>query len=1050
MATPKPWVINITGDLESPISVKIDPTKENLSNLKEKLKALLPIDEQTLFPIDEQTLYYDKRPLLDTNTPLIDYEGLTDNAHLLLRKKTWDLKINGDVSRAIEVKIDAHRSTVKDLQQKVQEQLSQQKERVSEYTLYCGMTKVEHYDEKRLHHYSFLKTNTSLRLKKTWVLNINGDANCEVGIKHSETCTVNQLKGKIKEQTGIHVNEQTLYYNNNELIHNDQNDIRDYQDMQNETTLHLKRSWVLVICGDIRNSIPVIIKDPEMCKVNDLKKKIQAETNIPVSEQTLFYGEIQLEHSDTKHLHQYGLKSGIAVCVKTSDLVITAKCTDNDREIKVLIPRSHLESWTVKKIRECICQKFWYPVESKHYLISGATVLEETKDQRKITEYLQKIDGVYIDSTLTFTPLEKVSMKPWVININGDLDSPITVNIEDPMREKLPNLKEKLTTYVPLNEQVLYCDNTPLTDTGTPLHDYEAFKNNVHITLRNKIWTLEIYGDVNSPFQVKIDAERSTMNDLKQKVQQTISEQQERDSEYTLYYGMTKLEHNDEKYLHHYTFLKNNASLRLNKNWMLNINGEANCKVEIKHSETCTVDQLKGKIKEKTGIHFNEQTLYYSNIELMHDDQKDIRDYQDMQNETTLHLKRSWVLVICGDINDPTSIKVKDPKSCTIDHLKKKIQEKMEIPFSEQILYWGEKVLEHSDTEHLEDKGLSSGIAICIKRSNIVITANRTDYDANVTVSIPRSQVESWTVRKIRQSICHKFGFPVECKHYLVSGGTVLEDDNQKIIEYLSKKDDGSYEDSTLIFTPLKTVSMATPEKSTGKPMYVPAALSASDLMTKIYTDQPLSTDTKDIQIDAWKGTWNLKIRVSKNKEPTDEWPTDPQAAIFKVQVPECELTPIFRLREIIEINEKCNIPVNKQELSIKGILLHDWDNEGRPKLLRNYPVIHDGATINLTDVSESKTVKVKQPTSSTLTPSKSDLIFSVLSVDQVDPPSSIVIYPSDKMTLETLAKVVSNCEETSSDILYIQKRSIFGSGVSEVKSMADIKDGCCVTTTQQ
>ena len=52
-------------------------------------------------------------------------------------------------------------------------------------------------------------------------------------------------------------------------------------------------------------------------------------------------------------------------------------------------------------------------------------------------------------------------------------------------------------------------------------------------------------------------------------------------------------------------------------------------------------------------------------------------------------------------------------------------------------------------------------------------------------------------------------------------------------------------------------------------------------------------------------------------------------------------------------------------------------------------------------------------------------------------------------MTLETLVKVVSNCEGTSSDILYIQKTGIFGSGFSKVKSMSDIKDGYCVTTKQ-
>lgn len=291
-----------------------------------------------------------------------------------------------------------------------------------------------------------------------------------------------------------------------------------------------------------------------------------------------------------------------------------------------------------------------------------------------------------------------------------------------------------------------------------------------------------------------------------------------------------------------------------------------------------------------------------------------------------------WVLVVCGDIpeSDTIVIDIEDSKACTVNDLKRKIQDKTQIPVSEQTLYCGENKL-HNDAEKLQDTGLESGAAVCVKRSNIEITTKRTDYNGEVKLFIPRGQLKSWTVKKVRECICHKFGFPVEVKHYLTIGATVLEDETEdenhqkiqrKITEYLQADDNGAYINCTLKFTPLKEVSMATPEKSRGKSMYVPVALSAKDLMDKIYKDQPVSpTGT---QTDAWKSTWSFKVTA---KPPTE----------FEVQVPECELTPVFKLRQVIQ--KHVNIPTVKQKLSIGDKVLYDWDNEGRPKLIRNYQV---------------------------------------------------------------------------------------------------------------
>ena len=69
-----------------------------------------------------------------------------------------------------------------------------------------------------------------------------------------------------------------------------------------------------------------------------------------------------------------------------------------------------------------------------------------------------------------------------------------------------------------------------------------------------------------------------------------------------------------------------------------------------------------------------------------------------------------------------------------------------------------------------------------------------------------------------------------------------------------------------------------------------------------------------------------------------------------------------------------------------------------------------------------------------------------------VDPPLAIDVYATDKKVLKKMAKIVSQCECRSSDHLYIVKKNvIFGKETkSEVKKMADIKDGCHITTNSK
>ena len=494
------------------------------------------------------------------------------------------------------------------------------------------------------------------------------------------------------------------------------------------------------------------------------------------------------------------------------------------------------------------------------------------------------------------------------------------------------------------------------------------------------------------------------------------------------------------------------------ESWKLEITGHVDSPLTIKDYDVTQkkvadlkVADLKEELARKTSISVNDQILSCKETAL-DDDTELLNVYSHLRDGRVLRVvlhQKIRVLVICGDVEKPVTINI--PDTCKLEELKQNVEDKTKIPVSEQTLYCEKTPLSNDDDVN---NLVKNGMALCLKRSDIIITARRTDDNAQVTIAIPRSELEKWTVKMVRECICHKFGFPLisECKHYLISGTTILEDDDhdtkdidkENITKYLKQGSDGAYQDDTMIFTPLKQLNLATHETSTGKSIYVPAGIPESNLSNEIYKGRPLSTDKKCFQQDAWKGAWNLIVEKSSRQTGFMRQNNTQKGT---VPLPKHGRTPVFELRDII--HKEFSILPKNQKIMIRDTILEDWDDEGRPILLRNYPAIYDGATIQLEEI-EGKSIEVKS-VSAKLSPSKNGLTFSVPSSEEVyiDPPSAINVYATDEKVLKKMVKIVSQCEGRSSDHLYIVKKSImFGKETkSEVKKMADIKDGCHITT---
>ena len=493
-------------------------------------------------------------------------------------------------------------------------------------------------------------------------------------------------------------------------------------------------------------------------------------------------------------------------------------------------------------------------------------------------------------------------------------------------------------------------------------------------------------------------------------------------------------------------------------------------------------------------------------------------------------LPTSWVLVICGDLPEPITVIIPDPHQWTVTQLKTEVEKKTQIPVSEQTIYYGVTPLLDIMTPLAKYEGLRNGIALCLARSNFVITAQRTDYGTTVEVSIPRSELDLWTVKMVREFICLKFGFRMESKHYLISGPNIVENDERKIND-CPEITDGC----TLMFTPLKEISIASPkQEQQGKRVHVPPAIPLDFLSTTVYNDRKYSTESKSFQTNDWRGGWSLNvvkvkgmsgglivgssyvrpqavpqigamiqphtsnfgiISSQKTSLPQTVLPSPrprvlgfqpqgsigtfgqagwscQQASLTSLQsdlaklntsspaseniiLPEFGMTPVFKLRDII-CNKFSILPKN-QKITIGETILDDWDEENKPLLLRNYPSIHDGATIHLEETRglrfQPMTIKVRSISSNILIPSSRNLSFPVLPSEKIVPPSSINIHYPDKMTKSTLVEIVSQCENKNTSLgLYIiqniySRQPERSGNNSTINQMKDLYDGCEVST---
>ena len=399
---------------------------------------------------------------------------------------------------------------------------------------------------------------------------------------------------------------------------------------------------------------------------------------------------------------------------------------------------------------------------------------------------------------------------------------------------------------------------------------------------------------------------------------------------------------------------------------------------------------------------------------------------------------KSWSVVICGDLPAPVGVFVSDPHKLTVSQLKEEVEKKTNIPANEQTLYCQETSL--SDEVLLgECQGLDDGVALCLLRKPFIINIYRPDIKVTVPVSIPKNELDEWTISTLHEYIFSRMGLENNCDHILVVGGTIMKRDSLVSVTQCSFITDGC----TMALTSLKKVTIPTP--NTKRSFYVPASNSQKFITDKVSYQRS--------EYD-WKGPWTLYVQQ-----------LDGSKKILHLQ--NLASTAIYELRELV--HDALSVSTCQQRLSVCDMILEDWDEDGRLLLVRNYPEIFDGATVYLVCLTEGIRVNLSKTHRSdifnmSMAISCNNLYPSTTFIRKFFPPSYINICNVKEMMLSRLIKIVAECEGIKFfgdkySALYEVSSSSRSRGIAyfdsdhgdaNVSSIAWLVDGCTISIYAQ
>ena len=686
--------IKIKNYIGEGIVLNVDPS--NTINMVKNI-----IQEKEGISCKQQRLILEGEELNDTIT-LSDY-NIKENTILQLGArfqppKDNDMNINilNSLGEKMMLKVLSN-DTVREVKLKIEELENIPIEK--QHLIFSGLT-LE--DWKTLSEYN-IKNNSSLQLNvnlsnpEIITIMIMNEIN-DIFLDMKVSDTIKKLKTKIQHTEGIQESQQRLIFNGIEL---EDNNTLSFYNINSDSIIYLEvcfntlNAIKVYITNNIGDILSLTVQPSE--SIEDIKKMITEEINIPFEQQYLSFNEVELENQFS--LSDYNIKSGSTIHL-TVRLYSSIK---NNIPIFIFNESGEIinlkvnPSETINNIKTMIKNKYYISINQQHLFFDD----NELCNEMKLSDYnIQENSNIQL--LIGFQNSHNNKIKIYINNYIGELIT-LYVKPTDTI-EKIKTMIKKREK-IPINQQILTFNNIHL-DNDFNLSYYNINKesilnldyqfNNNNNNNDNKsnqntqIYIKNIYGD-----SFTLDVQLTDhVEYVKEKIKEKIEFLPEH---YYLYYKGKKLD--DNKTLSYYhikmgTTIK--MILRLRDMFNIFINDLTGDTFSLKVQHSYSFEHIKSMIIEKTNHSLYDFDLIYNHKKLK--DHEIISNYNIQQDSTIYVLNNinEFQIFVINLIGKTIVINVN--LSNTIQEVKQKIEIKYNIPIDMQILNYCGKNLNNDKT----------------------------------------------------------------------------------------------------------------------------------------------------------------------------------------------------------------------------------------------------------------------------------------------------------------------------------------------------------------
>ena len=413
-----------------------------------------------------------------------------------------------------------------------------------------------------------------------------------------------------------------------------------------------------------------------------------------------------------------------------------------------------------------------------------------------------------------------------------------------------------------------------------------------------------------------------------------------------------------------------------------------------------------------------------------------------------LNKMASWNVIVCGDLKSPVGLFIPDPTKWTVADLKKELIKKITLSESDLVLYCDHNKI--PDGKPLKEcNGMMNGVALLLCIKPILINVYCPVLDVTLEIKISRDKYAKCTVSTLVSMISSRLGISHCQDDVLAMQGDILKN----LSLPLSSLPDIT--DTLLTYTIMDQFQYTEAVSGQVENISLPFRTEESFALNHCFC-----IDTSKTNLSTTTLQYSNFILQQQD------------GSKMELHLKFAQNLPIFTLRE--EIRNVLSIPTQLQKLYIgDGIVLKDWDDDGKVMLVAHYP-LYNNVTINVVQLTEGIHINLLLPsfplpnfprhkTVPLSTPRYNDLkistrrIFVTNFMSKPSAPNYINIHDPRMFSGKLLFSVMRNCARGKWDeefVVYldesIEPSMCFSSTTDKLlSSFKWITDGCTLTVTK-